>query len=160
MIELLSLVLGGLLRLAPEVFGFLRASKEEDHEYRMTQLQLDIDKARAQQALDLAHANAAIAMDQADMQALIEGAKAQAQLTGMPRIDAINATVRPVLTYWWCMVLYTSAKAITIAVALQETQELRVLAPILVTDFDRAVIGSMLAFWFVDRSLRKFGRPA
>lgn len=155
MFELLSLLFGGLLRLAPEVIGFFKQRRDQDHELRMTQLQLDIDKARAQQALDLAHANAAIAADAADMQALIEAVRAQAGPVGNPRIDAISATVRPFLTYWWCVLLYTSAKVVGIVVAVQASATLAQLAPLLVTDFDRSVIGSMLAFWFVDRSLRR-----
>lgn len=155
MFELLSLVFGGLLRLAPEVIGFMNKKQDQAHELRMTTLQLDIDKARAQQALDLAHANAAIAADQADMQALIEAVKGQATPTGVKWVDAVSATVRPFLTYWWCVILYTTAKVIGIVVAVQASATLAQLAPLLVTEFDRSVIGSMLAFWFVDRSLRR-----
>ncbi len=71
MLELLSLLLGAGLRLLPEVIGLFKARGERDHEYRMTQLQLDIDKARAQQALDLAHQQGQIASDKAEMDALI-----------------------------------------------------------------------------------------
>jgi len=155
MIELLSLLFGGLLRLAPELIGFFKQKRDQEHELRMTTLQLDIDKARAQQALDLAHAQHAQAMDKADMEALISAIGAQATPSGIRWIDALSSSVRPVLTYWWCVGLYTTAKGITINVALQASVRLGDLAPMLVTDFDRTVIGSMLAFWFVDRSLRR-----
>ena len=52
----------------------------------------------------------------------------------------------------------TAAKVITITVALQAGTGLVAMAAVLITDFDRSVIGSMLAFWFVDRSLRR-ARP-
>lgn len=155
MFELLSLLFGGLLRLAPELIGFFKQKRDQEHEHKMTLLQLDIDKARAQQALDLAHAQHAAAMDKADMDALINAIGAQATPSGIRWIDALSSSVRPVLTYWWCVGLYTTAKFITISVAMQASLKLGELAPLLVTEFDRTVIGSMLAFWFVDRSLRR-----
>lgn len=155
MLEILSLIIGGVLRLAPEALGLWKARKDADHEYRMTQLQLEVDKARAQQALDLAHAQAEIAANAGEMQAWADAIRGQAQPSGVGWVDAVSATVRPFLTYWWCLVLYTAAKAITVAVALQSNPRLADLVPILVTEFDRRVIGSMLAFWFVDRSLRR-----
>ena len=155
MLELLSLLFGGVLRLAPELLGFFRARDDRAHELRMTQLQLDIDKARAQQQIDLAHAQAAIAADQADMVALVEAVQAQARPSGVPWIDALSSSVRPVLTYWWCVGLYTAYKVIAITLLLQAGTGLAALLPQLVTDFDKSVIGSMFAFWFVDRSLRK-----
>lgn len=161
MLELLSLLFGGLLRLAPELLGFFRARDDREHELRMTHLQLDIDKARAQQQIDLAHAQAAIAADQADMAALVQAVQAQATPSGVRWIDALSSSVRPVLTYWWCVGLYTAYKVIAIVVMVQAVtgvQALATLLPQLVTDFDKSVIGSMFAFWFVDRSLRKAGR--
>jgi hypothetical protein len=158
MLELLSMLGGGVFRLLPEVIGLFKAKGDRDHEFRMTTLQLQIDQARAQQQLDLTHAQAAIAADAAEMQTLAETIKAQAQPTGIGWIDALSSSVRPVLTYWWCLILYTAYKAITIATAAQGGATLGDIAPLLVTDFDRAVIGSIFAFWFVDRALRKIGK--
>src|SRR5690606_36201099 len=104
MLELLSLIFGGVLRLAPEVLVFFKAKNDQAHEHRMTLLQLDIDKARAQQALDLAHAQHAQAMDKADMDALVAALQAQAAPSGVRWIDALSSSVRPVLTYWHAVV--------------------------------------------------------
>ena len=65
--------------------------------------------------------------------------------------------MRPVLTYYWTVGLYGGAKVIQVLVAMQAKTPLAGYLPILVTDFDQAVIGSMLSFWFVDRALRKMG---
>ena len=159
-LSLLSMLGGGLFRLLPEVIGFFKAKQDADHEYRMTQLQLQIDQARATQALDMAHAQAAIAADTAEMAGMIEALKAQGTPTGIKWVDAVSATVRPVLTYWWCLVLYTAAKIVAIVVAFQAHAALAAFAGILVTEFDTAVIGSIFAFWFVDRAIRKQGKPA
>jgi hypothetical protein len=155
MFELLSLIFGGLLRLAPEVMKLFTARQDQAHELRMTTLQLDIDKARASQQIDLVHAQGAVATDAGELAALAEALKAQGTMTGVPLIDAINQSVRPVLTYWWCMVLYTAYKTVTIVLLCMGTPTLAQVQDALVTEFDRMVIASIFSFWFVDRSLRR-----
>lgn len=155
MIEILGLVFGGVLRLVPEVLKLFTAKADRAHELAMTQIQLEIDRARSQQQIDLAHAQGAIAADTAEMAAMVEALRAQATPSGVAWVDALSSLVRPVLTFWWCMVLYTAYKGVTIAVAVQAGVTLAALAPILVSDFDQAVIGSIFAFWFVDRSMRR-----
>lgn len=155
MISLLSILFGGLLRLAPEILTLFTAKADQAHELEMTRLQLEIDKARAEQQIDLVHAQGAIAADTAEMSAMIEALKGQSSPTGIKWIDALSSSVRPVLTYWWCLGLYTTYKAITVYVAWKNAVPLDGLAPLLVTEFDQAVIGSIFSFWFVDRSLRR-----
>jgi predicted exporter len=155
MLELLSMLGGGVFRLLPEVIKFFTAKRDAEHEYRMTQLQLEIDKARAEQQIDLVHAQGAIAADTAEMSAMVEALKAQSTPSGVPWIDGLSSSVRPVLTYWWCLVLYTAYKVISVMVATAAGAGLPEISALLVTEFDRMVIGSIFAFWFVDRSLRK-----
>lgn len=155
MIELLSLVLGGLLRLAPELVKLVSAKRDQAHELAMTTLQLQIDQARAKQQIDQVYAVGNVAADAAEGAALIEALKGQFAPSGIAWIDALSQSVRPITTYWWGVVLYTAYKAITITVALQAGTGLAAMAAVLISDFDRSVIGSMLAFWFVDRSLRR-----
>lgn len=158
MLSLLSMLGGGIFRLLPEVMKLFTAKKDADHEYRMVKLQLEIDKARAEQQLDLTHAQAAIAADTAQMQAMVEALKAQATPSGVKWVDALSSSVRPVLTYWWCLVLYTTAKMIAVIVAFKAGTPLAAFAAILVTEFDTAVIGSIFSFWFVDRAIKRAGK--
>lgn len=155
MLELLSLLCGGVLRLAPEFFKLFTARRDADHEYRMTQLQLEIDQARAQQNIDLAQAQGAIAADAAQMTAMVEALKAQAVPTGVKWVDALSASVRPVLTYWHCIGMYTAYKAALYSVALAGgiTWDHAIIQ--VFTDFDKSIIGSIMSFWFVDRALRR-----
>jgi hypothetical protein len=155
MIELIGMLGGGIFRLIPEFMNFFKARDDRKHEITMTQLQLDIDKARASQQIDLANAQGRIAMNQAEMTAMMEALKAQAAPSGVAWVDALSSSVRPVLTYWWCMVLYTAAKILTMVVAAKAGDtSLSTFVPLMITEFDRTVIGSIFAFWFVDRSLR------
>jgi len=155
MLTLLSMLGGGLLRLVPFLVDLFKQRQDADHEYRMTQLQLQIDQARAAQQIDLAHAQAEIAANAGEMAAWGAAIQAEAQKTGIGWIDAISASVRPILTYYWCVGLYGSAKVIQVIVAMQAGTPLAGYLPILITEFDQSVIGSMLSFWFVDRALRK-----
>lgn len=158
MFELLSMLGGGALRLIPFLVDFFKGKRDADHEFRMTQLQLEIDRARAAQQIDLAHAQASIASAAGELQAFSDAIKAQGQSTGIGWVDAISATVRPFLTYYWCVGLYGSAKVIQVVVAFKNDTPLSGFVPILVTEFDQMVIGSMLSFWFVDRALRRFSK--
>jgi hypothetical protein len=167
--EILTLVspaLGGLVRLFPTVLDFFHKGQDNAHELAMLGKQIELAKLQgAQKAAEIAlqgdEARKTLAA-QTDStaeisaaQGLLDAIKLQGQLTGVGWLDAVNQSVRPVLTYWWCMVLYTVAKFLGVANAWSLDKEL---APLLVTGFDQAVIGSMLGFWFVDRSLRKLGR--
>jgi hypothetical protein len=155
MLELLGMIGGGVFRLLPEVLKAFNARRDADHEYRMTELQLRIDQARAGQALDLVHAQGAVASDAAELRAWAEAVKGQGAPTGVQWVDALSATVRPVLTYWWCLVLYTVHKAVLVGVGLGERLGLAQLAPVVLTDFDRSVVASIIGFWFTDRALRR-----
>jgi hypothetical protein len=155
MLTLISMLGGGLLRLLPFVVDLFKQRNDQAHELAMTQLQLQIDQARATQQIDLAHAQAAIAANAGEMQAWADAIRGEATKTGVGWIDALSASVRPILTYYWVVGLYGSAKAIQVAVALEAHTPLAAFVPILITEFDQTVIGSMLSFWFVDRALRK-----
>lgn len=158
MFELLGIIFGGLFRLAPEVVGIFKQKRENAHELEMTKLQLEIDTARAEKQIDMVHAQGEVAAVQAEMALLHQAIIEQGRPTGIPKIDALNASVRPVLTYWWCIGLHTAHKVVVTVVALQEGVKLAVLADMLYTDFDRQVVGSMIGFWFVDRALRRMNR--
>lgn len=160
--------LGALLRFVLEIFKLFSEQKDRDHEFRMTQLQLDIDKARAVQQLDLVHAQGDVAMQAGEMEAYVEAIKAQAQPSGVAWVDALNASVRPVVTYWW-MALLSAYKlimfviaSVEIYIALQAAHTLAEAVPLLGafvnkvwTPDDGAILAMILGFWFVDRAIRK-----
>ena len=154
LLTLLGGGLGGLLRFVPEIFKVFSEGKQQDHEYRMTQLQLDIDKARAAQAIDLVHAQGDMTVQAGEMQAYIEAIKGQATPSGVPWVDALSASVRPVITYWW-MSIFTVYKACTIVSALNNWTTLDDFTGKLWTAQDAGTLAMILGFWFVDRSIRK-----
>lgn len=153
MIELISLIVGALTRLGPELLKLTTAKRDAEHEYRMTELQLRIDQARATQALDLMRVQGAIAQDAQELQAIVDAVREQSKPSGVAWIDGLSSSVRPVLTYWWCMVLYTAAKIVLVIGAWPV--EMPALAALLLSDFDRSIVASIIGFWFTDRVLRR-----
>lgn len=154
LLTLLGGGLGGLLRFVPEILKLFTEQRDRDHEFRMTQLQLDIDKARAAQAIDLVHAQGEMAQLTGELQAYIEAIKGQGNMSGVPWVDAMNQSVRPVVTYWW-MSLFTVYKVATIIAAATAWTNLPDFLKVLWTDQDAGVLAMILGFWFVDRSIRK-----
>lgn len=157
MLTLLSLLgggLGGILRLVPEILKMFSEGKDRDHEFRMTELQLQIDKARAAHAIDAIHAAGDETVRASEMSAYIEAIKAQGQVTGDKWLDRVNMSVRPFVTYWW-MILFTIYKLATIGYVLVNWIGFDAFLMRLWTADDAAILSMILGFWFVDRAVRK-----
>lgn len=146
--------IGGVLRFVPEVFKFINSKSDHEHEFRMTKLQLDIDLARSKQAIDLVHVQGENADISAQQAIFLEGIKGASQQTGVKWVDALNATVRPFLTYWW-MLIFTIYKGTVIYdawfVALTATD----FGNRIWNDNDAGTLAMITSFWFVDRVFRK-----
>ena len=136
--------LGGLLRFVPEALKLFTDQRDRDHEFRMTQLH---------QAIDLAHTQGEAAQATSEMQAYIEALKGQGQMSGVPWIDALNQSVRPMVTYWW-MMLFTVYKIATIVAAYLAWTSLDDFFAKVWTVQDAGVLSMILGFWFVDRTIR------
>lgn len=153
-LSLLGGGLGALMRFVPEILKLWTAGKDQAHEYKMTTLQLEIDKARAGQAIDLVHAQGEMTIQAGEMQAYIEAIKGQGRITGVAWADALNATVRPFITYWW-MALFTIAKIVSVWIAVSNYSTLSSFLDAIWTSNDVGILSMILGFWFVDRSIRK-----
>lgn len=169
MFELLGVIVGGIFRLAPTVLDLFHKGQDNTHELAMLDKQIELAKVNSenkrqeiadQTAADISRdaAAASNAVDVEYAKGLLEALKGQSSSTGVAWVDAFNASVRPALTYWWCIVTYTAAKIVYGVVAFQTHRPLSDFAGILLTDFDRQVVASIIGFWFVDRALRKLGR--
>lgn len=157
MIEtLLGTLFGGAFRLAPEILKWIDRKDERKHELAMFDKQLEADRLHAESGERLAAIEAGKAVDVAELQALIAGAKAQAVRTGIKWVDAVNSLMRPALTFYWCVILYTVAlaaqyMALTSGGLTNTDAILALWGP-----QEKAIVASMFAFWFMDRTLRKY----
>lgn len=157
LLSLLGGGLGGALRFVPEIFKMVNAKGDREHEFRMSKLQLDIDIARSKQDIDKVHAQTEGAQITGEMTAYLEAIKSQGQITGVKWVDGLNATVRPMLTYWW-MVLFSIYKGTMCYDAWMTTAGLPEFGAKIWNADDWGVLSMIISFWFVDRVFRKHGK--
>lgn len=157
---MLSLICGGLLRLLPEVFGFLNKRTDNSHELAMIDRQVALEQAKAAgrvQEIQATGANESAAHASAETLAVL-GAQAQALEGQMQKIgvwwaDAMNILVRPVTTYYF-LGCYGIVKTARIIIACQSPDALVALAQCW-DSTDAETLAGILGFWFVGRSFEK-----
>lgn len=155
MIEtLLGGLLGGTFRLAPEVLKLLDRKSERTHELSMQDKALDFEKLRGANRMAEIDASAKAAFDTASLDALKESIKGQSEKTGVAWVDALSASVRPVLTYWF-MFLYCVAKTAAFAAAVASGAGWGTAAIAAWTEADQALWAGVLNFWFLGRVFDK-----
>jgi multidrug transporter EmrE-like cation transporter len=146
---ILGSIVGGGLRMVPEILSFFDKKNERKHEialgdqqYRVAELQFRTQ--REVKDLDVEQSQFVTAM-----QALTEGVKAQAASTGIKWVDAISALVRPSITAW-VFTLYSIVKLSALTLAMQ-TEKLSVAVYGLWDANDQAMLSAIVMFWFVGR---------
>lgn len=159
--SLIGLIGGAVTRLFPTLFDFLKQGRDLKFEVMRMDKEIELERLRGQNAQAELVATASVGVDKSWADAMIEAVKCAIppQVTNsgsfwLNFINGMNASVRPFLTYWWCVVVYTAGKIILCVILFQEHQTLKEAYPLLITDFDRSVISSLIGFWFVDRALR------
>lgn len=148
-------LLGGLFRLAPEFLKWLDRKDERAHEVLMFDKQIEMDKSRANNQLAQTNAEGNFMLAGKDIDALIEGAKAQAQTTGIKWVDAVNSLMRPTITFWWVIVLQTAVMIATlVSVHSAGVSYMDALLKTWGPD-EKSIVASIISFWFLDRVLRR-----
>lgn len=147
---------GGLLRLAPEVLKLLDRRNERVHELALGEQQRKLVELQGHNQLALADRQADTSQLVSALEALREGIKAQAIQTGNVLVDAVSATVRPVVTYlvagMWATVKVAGFCAVLDAGAAWYTAAQQVWGP-----NDVAMLTGILNFWFLGRVFDKRG---
>ncbi|TXH00945.1 MAG: hypothetical protein E6R09_07645 [Rhodocyclaceae bacterium] len=151
MIEtLLGGLLGGAFRMAPEILKWLDRKGERGHELAMQDKALEFEKLRGAQRMGEIGAAADGAWNTGAIEALKEAVAAQGQRSGIGWADALSASVRPVITYWF-MALYCAAKAATFAAGVSAGAGWGDAILHAWTDADQALWAGVLNFWFLGR---------
>lgn len=155
MIEtLLGGLLGGAFRIAPEVLKALDRKSERTHELAMQDKALEFEKLKGAQRMEEIGATAESAWNTGALDALKEAIKGQGEKTGVKWADALSASVRPVLTYWF-MALYCVAKTAAFAAAVVSGAGWGTAAIAAWTETDQALWAGVLNFWFLGRVFDK-----
>lgn len=155
MIEtLLGGLLGGVFRLAPEFLKWADRKGDRAHELAMQDKALEFEKLRGSQRMEEIGANADATWNTGALDALKESIKGQGDKTGVKWVDALSASVRPVLTYWF-MTLYCVAKTAAFAAAVASGAGWGTAAIAAWTEEDQALWAGVLNFWFLGRVFDK-----
>jgi hypothetical protein len=158
MIEtLLGGLLGGVFRLAPEVLKWMDRNGERGHELAMQDKALEFEKLRGASRMAEIGASADAAWNTGAIDALKDAIRTQGEKTGVRWADALSASVRPVITYWF-MGLYCAAKIAAFAAALHGGAGWGAAALQVWNEADQALWAGVLNFWFLGRVFDKGGR--
>jgi len=155
MIEtLLGGLLGGVFRLAPEFLKWMDRKSERGHELAMQDMALEFERVRGAQRMEEIGASADAAWNTGVIDALKEAVRTQGEKTGVKWVDALSASVRPVLTYWF-MALYCVAKTAAFAAAVASGAGWGTAAIASWSEADQALWAGVLNFWFLGRVFDK-----
>lgn len=159
MFELLGIVFGGVSRLGQHFMEMQDKQKEREHEAVMFDKQLALQAQRSEAERDLRQMDVDAQRDSGELNVLADAIKAQAQEAQAAGgwVASLSASVRPMVSYW-LLLIYTASKGATLYIALSSGVPLAQAVNNVYTEFDGALLGSIVSFWFADRSLRKAGK--
>lgn len=156
MFEILSFVFGGVFRLAPELMKWLDKKDERKHELAMMDKQMDADRLRAEAALKQIELEGEVSLGKAEIDAIIAATRAQGQKSGVKWIDGFNSLLRPLIAFWWVIVLYSGSLCVQFYALVWKFNETVPTAVLTVFgDQEKAIALSIIGFVFVDRAIRR-----
>ena len=149
MIEtLLGGVFGGALRLAPEVLKWFDRKAERDHEVKMTQLEHDFAKTQAEVQLRVGQ-QGLVSKEYDVLETALETQSAMS-VAGGKLISAVNALVRPTVTYLF-LAMYALVKIALYMLAVDQGGAWQEVVFNLWTQDDITILFMIISFWFVGR---------
>lgn len=150
-----AMILGGLFRLIPDWLNKKAKADELKHEREMLKLQFDLDVKRSELKLQEIREDNSGKISLAEIQTMTEAIKAQGQLTGVKWVDALNSSLRPVLTYWWVGFMYSGVVVSKIYLLISSGIPLPQALVQMWTSDEMALVNMMATFFFVGRSIDK-----
>lgn len=154
--SLIGALLGGLLRLAPELLKLFDRKAERDHEFRMQGLELEIARQQLAAGLRLAEAT----LDLAALQTVGTALQGQASMAraGGRLVAAVSALVRPLITYW-IVGLFSLHKGAVMLAAHQQGAGWQQVFITTWTEQDWGLLSLVLSFWFLGRVWERASPP-
>lgn len=155
-LTLLSAIFGGALRLAPEILKWLGQKDQNAHELAMQDKQLEFLKVQGQMKTDEITVQGSIDQAKAQVDAIVALNAQQANMSIASGwfIAAVNALVRPLVTYY-VFGLYGVHKLTTMIYAYHTTGNALAALMGTWTSDDAAMLSTIMGFFFVGRTLDK-----
>lgn len=151
MLTLLGSLIGFLGSAFPELLKLWREGKDREHELAILDRQMEMQKLGHVQRLE----EIQIAADIAESQALYSYAN---HATGIPWVEALQASVRPVITYAFFLIF--AVVKVTALVSLLHLDGMQ-FADVMQKTWDeetQALFAAVMSFWFGSRQIAKMRR--
>lgn len=149
MIEtLLGGIFGGALRLAPEVLKWFDRKHEREHELKMVELEHNFAKTQAEAQLRIGQQT--LVSKEYDVLGVALETQSTMSVAGGKFISAINALVRPSVTYLF-LVMYAAVKIALYMLAVDQGGAWNEVVVSLWTQDDVTILFMIISFWFVGR---------
>lgn len=156
MFEVLGFIFGGIFRLAPELMKFMDKKDERKHELALLDKNMEADRLRGEMQIRQIEAEADVVLGKAEIDAIIAATQAQGQKSGVRWIDGFNALLRPLIAFWWVIVLYSGSLCVQFYALVWKFHESIPTAVLTVFgDQEKAIALSIIGFVFVDRAIRR-----
>lgn len=152
-LTLLSMLGGGLMRLLPELIGFMNKKTDNAHELAMLDRQFQLEATRSAARVHEIEVQGDISQAIAAMAAQGEALRGQMQVVGIAWVDALNFLVRPLTTYYF-LAFYGIVKLAMIVVAMRAADPWVSIIQCWSGE-DASILAGILSFWFVGRVFDK-----
>lgn len=147
LLTLLSAGLGFFTSIVPELIKLFRDKADKAHELALMDKQLEFSKAASSQKIQ----EIQVQGEQSEIVSLIENQKP----VGVPWVDALSASVRPVITYCFFGV-FATVKVLALYYLMDTQGLVAVDAFKIVWDEEsQALFTAIIAFWFGSRAVNK-----
>jgi hypothetical protein len=149
MLAILSPFLGIFGSLLPRLVAFLEKRQELKHEIELITLRMEMATRDAENQLVIKNIEADIAESKSvrSFDSDVDGGKF---------INALRASVRPVITYMFFL-LFVSVKVAAAYTMIQNGDSIPVMLDAVWDDESMALFATIMAFWFGSRVLEKMG---
>ena len=147
MLTLLGSLLGFISSTFPDLLNIWKDRADRNHELAILDRQMEAQKLNHSNRLEEIHVQA----DISESKALYSHAS---QPSGVPWVEALRATVRPIITYAFFMLFAT----VKIAALFQLLNSGFTVADSLIIIWDgetQALFAAVMSFWFGQRALAK-----
>ena len=144
----ISGLVGGIMRFAPEVLKFFDSKNSREHELKMLSAEMEFAKLGAEREMHRVDADLQIH----ELDAVSAAIKEQGQTARAAGkfVAALSALVRPLVTYWFVGV-YSAVKTVSMIMAVQAGADWKEVLVQNWTIADMNMLVMILTFWFVGR---------
>jgi len=141
-------IVGGVLRLFPEVLKVFDTKNARKHELQLLEAEMKFAALRSEHVMKQTEAS----MTVAELDAISEAIKEQGETSRKAGwfVAALSALVRPLVTYWF-VGLYSAVKIVSMHLATKSGEDWMSVIIRHWTEDDMSLLVMILTFWFVGR---------